>query len=105
MDKVIRDDKVAVIYSPGFGAGWSSWNTVYPNIIFDPRVVAWIENGKNVAEKPDLEAYLEETYPEGYFSLHKTEIAWIPVGTMFRIHEYDGSESIVYAENERWHTA
>ena len=24
-DKVIRDGKVAVIISPGFGAGWSTW--------------------------------------------------------------------------------
>ena len=26
MDKVIRDGKVAVLYSPGFGAGWSTWS-------------------------------------------------------------------------------
>ena len=26
MEKVIRDGKVAVLYSPGYGAGWSySW--------------------------------------------------------------------------------
>lgn len=30
MDKVIRDGMVAVIYSPGYGAGWSSWNRDYP---------------------------------------------------------------------------
>jgi len=26
MTKYIRDGKVAVLYSPGFGAGWSTWN-------------------------------------------------------------------------------
>jgi hypothetical protein len=26
MEKVIRDGKVAVLYSPGYGAGWYSWN-------------------------------------------------------------------------------
>lgn len=26
MDKVIKDGKVAVLYSPGFGAGWFTWN-------------------------------------------------------------------------------
>ena len=25
MEKVIRDGKVAVLYSPGYGAGWSTW--------------------------------------------------------------------------------
>ena len=25
MNKVIRDGKVAVVVSPGFGAGWSTW--------------------------------------------------------------------------------
>jgi hypothetical protein len=105
MDKVIRDGRVAVIYSPGFGAGWYSWNNDYPGILFDPRVVAWIENNKQTNEVTDLESYLEETYPQGYFSLDNLRISWIPVGTMFRINEYDGSESIVYAENQHWHTA
>ena len=70
-DKVIHDGKVAVIYSPGFGAGWYSWNTDYPDIIFDPQVVFWIENGKNDSDITDLESYLERTYPEGYFSLNQ----------------------------------
>ena len=26
MEKVIRNGQVAVLYSPGFGAGWYSWN-------------------------------------------------------------------------------
>lgn len=25
MDKIERDGKVAVLYSPGYGAGWSTW--------------------------------------------------------------------------------
>jgi hypothetical protein len=29
-------------------------------------------------------------------------IAWIPVGTAFRIHEYDGSESIEMREELNW---
>ena len=26
IDKAINDGMVAILYSPGFGAGWSSWN-------------------------------------------------------------------------------
>ena len=105
MNKVIRDGMVAIIYSPGYGAGWYTWNTDYPDIIFDPRVVAWIENGKNEDEVTDLEAYLDNTYPEGYFSLDRLEIKWMPVGTQFRMEEYDGFETIRYADQERWITA
>lgn len=105
MDKVIRDGMVAVIYSPGYGAGWSSWNRDYPAMMFDPRVVAWIENNKQVHEVTDLESYLEQTYPDAYCSLEALTIEWLPVGTVFRIHEYDGSESIVTQNRELWYIA
>ena len=105
MEKVIKNNMVAVIASPGYGAGWSSWNQEYPEIVFDPRVVAWIENGKQVHEAGDLESYLEQTYPEGYFSIEDLVVYWLPVGTVFRIHEYDGNEHIVTQDRERWFIA
>ena len=33
MNKVIRDGKVAVLYSPGYGAGWYSWNWNHPECV------------------------------------------------------------------------
>lgn len=102
MNKVIRDGNMAVIYSPGFGAGWYSWNTEYPGILYDPRVVEWIENGKNFKEEDDLVDYLQQTYPDGYFSLGDLSIRWLSLGTMFRIDEYDGSESIVIKDRQDW---
>ena len=47
MDKVIRDVKVAVLYSPGFGAGWSTWGRgdYGDKVLFDPTVVQCIETG------------------------------------------------------------
>jgi acetyl-CoA acetyltransferase len=39
MEKVIRDGKVAILYSPGFGAGWSTWNSYSNEMIFDPDIV------------------------------------------------------------------
>ena len=96
--KVIRDDKVAVIYSPGYGAGWYSWNLDHPGLLFDPEVVRWIEFGKKESEVADLEFYLDAIYPNGYFSMDKLVIEWLPVGTEFIINEYDGSESISIRE-------
>jgi homogentisate 1,2-dioxygenase len=30
------------------------------------------------------------------------EVMWIPEGTLFKVNEYDGSESIELKENEDW---
>jgi hypothetical protein len=45
MNKVVRDGKVAVIYSPHYGAGWYSWHGI-PELLFDPAVVAMIETDR-----------------------------------------------------------
>ena len=46
MEKVIKDGKVGVLVSPGFGAGFSSWG--YPDeAIFDPNLIDLVENGEN----------------------------------------------------------
>ena len=39
--KLENDNKVyvAVLVSPDFGAGWSTWNNNHPEILFDPVVV------------------------------------------------------------------
>jgi hypothetical protein len=37
MQKLIRDDKVAVLVSPGFGAGWYTWHWV-EELIYDPSL-------------------------------------------------------------------
>lgn len=100
MNKVIRDGKVAVLYSPGYGAGWSTWNTSIPALVFDPDVVAWVEAGK-VGPLPDLQAKYgtDYIYDGGAADL---EIRWIPVGTKFYIDEYDGYESIRSEHHIQW---
>ena len=37
MNKLIKNGKVAVLYSPGFGAGWFTWNPTMPELIFEPN--------------------------------------------------------------------
>ena len=46
MEKVIRDGQVAVLYSPGYGAGWFTWHGV-EELLFDPKVVDMLESGKD----------------------------------------------------------
>ena len=47
-ERVVRDGRVAVLVSPGFGAGWSTWadRELRERLLFDPEVVAWVEGGK-----------------------------------------------------------
>lgn len=102
VNKLIRDDKVAVIYSPGFGAGWFTWNPDLQELIFDPEIAAMI-----VDDNLDkLETYITLKYPEAYLGGVSTlKVKWIPVGTKFRIVEYDGSESIEIKDDLDWITA
>ena len=99
MNKLIKDGMVAVLYSPGFGAGWYTWNYEYPEILFDPAIVEFVEKEKWA----ELETYVILKYPEIYKGgMTDLEVEWMPVGTEFKIIEYDGAESIEYKENDHW---
>lgn len=88
-EMVVRDGKVAVLVSPGFGAGWSTWADGSEAALYDPAVVAWIEAGK-----PDID--IEAAFGHhGYLGgLRDVVIEWVPIGTRFMIDEYDGAESL-----------
>ena len=101
MEKVIRDDRVAVIVSPGYGAGWYTWHNI-EELLYDPSIVEWIEQG--ALDK--IAVYMELRYPDVYLSQSREfKIKWVPVGERFRITEYDGSESLVLESEQQWLTA
>ena len=95
MEKIVCDGMVAVAVSGGFGAGWSTWNDVDPT---DARFNQLFLDGKhqeaaNLCEKLDL----------GYAGgASDVRIVWVPVGTKFRIDEYDGSEGLVTENQDHW---
>jgi hypothetical protein len=102
MNKVVRDGLVAVLYSPGYGAGWFTWNTERPEILFDPALVELVEQEK----WDELQAFVVLKYPGIYSGgLKDLQIEWMPVGTQFQVHEYDGSESIKQRDGVDWITA
>lgn len=92
MEKVIRDGKVAVIYSPRYGAGWTTWS-VPTEGMFHPALVEAIENKapEEYVEELCKNLFGDDIY---YGGISDLTIRWLPVGTKFRITEYDGSESI-----------
>ena len=97
MEKVVIDGKVAVLVSSGFGAGWSTWNYQYATELWvEPTIVKMLDEGKS---QDEILAYCTVKYPEGYFGgIDDLAVQWVPVGTHFRIHEYDGSESLEVRE-------
>lgn len=98
MEKIVRNGKVAVAVSYGFGAGWSTWNEVDP---MDARFNQLFLDDK-VDEAKALVDELEMGYTGG---ADDVEIVWVPVGTQFRITEYDGSESLETRDSVDWRTA
>ena len=101
MNKLIRDGKVAVLFSPGYGAGWYSWHQI-EELLYDPSIVLWLESG----EMDKIENYLTLKYPGEYFGgLEDLRIVWIDQGTEFQIHEYDGAEGVEYRDKQEWLTA
>lgn len=103
MDKVVCDGMVAVLVSPGFGAGWYTWNKEMPELLFDPTLVDLVLNG---AESEELVAYADLKYPEAYTGgVEQLIVRWIPEGAKFRLDEYDGSESLILESQQVWMTA
>ena len=93
VERLIRDGKVAVMYSPAFGAGWSTWNEEHADFcLFDARLAELV-----LAKRlEDAEAYIEarglDLYTGGLADL---EVGWVPKGAQFYIHEYDGNERLI----------
>jgi hypothetical protein len=107
MDKVIRDGKVAVLVSGGYGAGWSTWFSGNRKevLLFHPKIVEMVEGGRKNEIKStwiEQELGLKDVYVGGVEGLY---IEWIPVGTKFVIDEYDGAELLRTIDNYNWITA
>lgn len=101
MKKVIRNGKVGVLVSPGFGGGFFTWGAP-EDAIFDPFLIDLIENEKY----QDAVDYVEKTYEDAFTGgVQDLVIQWIPEGSKFIINEYDGSESIQLLDETDWITA
>jgi hypothetical protein len=101
MNKVIKDGFVAVLYSPGYGAGWYTWHQI-PELIYDPAVVDMVE--RKVSSEAIIQ-YCEEKYPsftKCYLGAEDLQISWIKEFRVFIINEYDGNESIQFREDINW---
>jgi hypothetical protein len=88
-----EDNQVAVLVSPGFGAGWSTWASDNAEaMLFDSRLVDAVLADMPVEEFCNLCTSLGyDDYMGGAGDL---TVVWLDQGTRFVVEEYDGSESI-----------
>lgn len=101
-----EEGKIAVLVSPGYGAGWSTWD--HTDLAYDKRIVEYIlENGvPKISEEQYNHVFenfihslgYENTYINGAYNL---EIEWVEPGSYVRITEYDGSECLEVLDVER----
>ena len=106
--RLTRGGLVAVLYSPGFGAGWSTWadNVITRrDMLFDP-VIADIVDRRAADWQAQAEAVALIKYPGAYLGgLDDLAVRWLPVGTQFRVMEQDGNEWIEVDEDIQWTVA
>jgi hypothetical protein len=101
MQKLIRDGKVAVLYSPNYGAGWSTWGLPV-EALFHPELAEAVM----ACDLDKMHAIAKREWPTAYLSgLDNLQVEWVPEGAQFRIDEYDGFESVVCLGRETYHTA
>ena len=106
MTKCIRDGKVAVLYSPGFGAGWSTWNDdkYREFLLHDEKLVDMVESNQH----SKIKKYVKSVFPGEYVCVlgaDELRVDWVYPGTQFIIDDYDGSESIAYNGDGYWNVA
>ena len=101
MNKVIKEGKVAVLISYGYGSGFYTCGAPL-EAIFDPKLVELVES-----ENFDgAEEYVMNTYPDVYTGgVGDLVVVWVDEGEEFIIKEYDGSESIQLKSKTQWITA
>lgn len=100
-----KNGKIKVLISPGFGAGWSTWNSDSINLAVDKRIVEFFESHRKNVERDELIDFLEsigynDVYVGGWWNI---KIRKVNPNDRFIIDEYDGSESLInFSEDDVW---
>lgn len=97
MEKLIKDGKVAVLVSWGYGAGWYSWNND-KRMLFDVEIAEILVNCDNEPskkQKEDIVSIAKSKYGDNYYGgVDGLCVEWVDEGCLFRVDEYDGAESL-----------
>lgn len=101
---------VAVLISPGHGAGWSTWAGQHHanQVLFDPWIADVLLSDQYTKKQKHqrIQAHCAVKYPDMYLGgLDNLMVEWVPNGTEFIVNEYDGSEHIELKQHIDWITA
>jgi len=92
MNKIERDGNVAVLVSPGYGAGWSTWNSEHrETLCMDADIVQAVMDKDFAGAVSIAQKKCGDFYAGGIDGLM---VEWVPKGSTFEIDEYDGSEHL-----------
>jgi hypothetical protein len=104
--------QVAVVYSPGYGGGWTTWNrSIDPA---DARVAVLTLTGMSItltfeteySDEKEIRFADSKFYQfQGSDMNDDLAIEWLDTGTLYRITEYDGFESIETQNDTTWRQA
>lgn len=104
--------EVAIVYSPGYGGGLTyTWDSVDRT---DARLAVLTltkQTAKLHFEKYGEQAVMLITNGKLERDAHKPwgtddlDIEWVPAGTLYRIDEYDGFESVETVKDVTWRIA
>ena len=105
--------EIGILYSPGYGAGWSTWGT--DEMAYDKRVIdIFLKYAINSSGRltligvtgSDVARFSEEVrklYPDEYLGGAKNLVlGFVPPNVPFEIDEYDGSESLCIINTENF---
>jgi ribosomal protein L30E len=99
---------VKILVSPGYGAGWSTWNSTHKEFLLkDPTLVEMAERVPK-ADEQEVAAYIKSklgdvhVFTGGWSDI---EVDTLPKGTLFKVVEYDGYESVECRDSEDWSVA
>ena len=105
--QLMDGDLRAVAISPGYGAGWSTWNDFSP---LDPVVnliILTLHDASSADEFQELYSFIlgpdtANDVSVSRFGMKNIEIEWVHKDRQFRVEEYDGDEYIEYKDEQRW---
>lgn len=95
------NEQIGIIYSPGYGAGWSTWGDKKQALDQELAKAIWDNEPYEI-----IEQIAKRNWPNAYLGgLSDCIVEWVERGTQFIVEEYDGSERLTFQEGDHWQVA
>lgn len=104
---VLERINLKILISPGYGAGWSTWNdaAVGRYVLTYQPIIEALERGEDITNQvKQLEKEIQERFDYCLYTGGASQLVVTEVETPFVVEEYDGSEYIVTPKSMNWIT-